>query len=151
MWSGYINSQNNILQSLKILILFMKCNWMMEKLGISVQSIIGPMFFHETVNSKHYMRLILSADLWRKIVWAYFTQDNAKTQTTNSSMSAVDTIFDEVVISHWVWSPWSFNLNHFISFVGHTKRKSLYEQSTLFGRTLENVNNEISAISIKLL
>jgi hypothetical protein len=54
----YVNSQNNIAAQ-KILILFMKCHCMIEKLGFSVQSIIGPMLFRETVNSKHYLRLML--------------------------------------------------------------------------------------------
>jgi hypothetical protein len=72
---------------------------MMEKLGFSVQSIIGPILFHETVNSKHYVKLILSSVFSQlaceEKLYGHFMQDNAKTQTTNSSLNTLDKIFGE--------------------------------------------------------
>jgi hypothetical protein len=52
--------------------------------------------FHETINSKHYVRLILSPffdELTDEKLYGHFMQDNATAHTVNSSTVALDEVF----------------------------------------------------------
>jgi hypothetical protein len=77
-------------------------------------------------------------------------QDNATAQTANNSMVALDEVFGEWVISWRLWPRRSPDLNTCDFYLWGTERKSVYEQSTLFGRT-SNIKREISAIPVQEL
>jgi hypothetical protein len=70
---------------------------------ISAWRTIQPMSFHKTVNSKHYVGLILSpflsqlTDLEKS--YRHFMQDIATAHTANNSVVALDEVFGERVIS----------------------------------------------------
>jgi hypothetical protein len=60
-------------------------------------------FFHETINFKRYVRLILSPFFDQltdeEKSYGHFMQDNATAHTANNYMVALDEVFGERVIS----------------------------------------------------
>ena len=67
--------------------------------AISIQHIVGPLVFEETVNSKHYCSVLhcfiglLEKD---EITYSWFQQDGATVHTANNSMKLLNEIFREV-------------------------------------------------------
>jgi thiamine phosphate synthase YjbQ (UPF0047 family) len=57
------------------------------------------MFFHETINSKHYVTLVLSPFFDQltdeEKSYRHFMQDNATAHTANNTMVALDEVFSE--------------------------------------------------------
>jgi len=136
--SGYVNSQNT-------------CTWATEhpheihevplhseKTGvwcaISRRRIIGPILFHETLNTARYLEIFnefvdqLDDDELRN---GYFQQDGATCHTSNESMSEIESFFDDWIILKALWPPRSPDLSLPDFFpVGRLKRKSLCQQAT---------------------
>jgi hypothetical protein len=64
---------------------------------IGTKLVIGPMLFHETVNSVHHVRLILSP-MFNQLtdvekLYRHYIEVHAVAQTMNSSMDALDEVF----------------------------------------------------------
>jgi hypothetical protein len=104
--SGYVNSQNNRYWSKENPHAIHEVQLRDLKVGvwhtITAQRTIQPMTFHETINSKCYVRLILSlffSQLTDEKSYGYFMQDNATAHTVNNSMVTLDEVFSEQVIS----------------------------------------------------
>jgi hypothetical protein len=83
--------------------------------AVSARRITRPMFFHETINSERYVRLILPsvfdqlADEEKS--YANCIQDYAKARRDNNSTVALDYVFEERVIIRGLWPPRSPDLN----------------------------------------
>jgi hypothetical protein len=60
--------------------------------AVSVWRMIGPMLFHEAINSKHYEKLILSADGENH---ADILCKDATAHTADNSVNALDDVFCE--------------------------------------------------------
>jgi hypothetical protein len=77
-----------------------------EKLGVwcavNPRQIIGPLFFHETVNSDHYVNDILNPFFSQltaeETQHGYFQQDNATAHTANATMVAICQVFEDWII-----------------------------------------------------
>jgi hypothetical protein len=117
--SGYVNSQYTRIWSdenphavhqtpLRDIKIGVRC-------AVSVKRIIGPIFYHKTVNSDRYVRNTLKpffeqlTDDERQC--GYFQQDNATAHTAQNSMSALQEVFDDRIISTGLWPPRSPDLS----------------------------------------
>jgi hypothetical protein len=112
--------------------------------AVSVRRIIGPIFYHETVNSDRHVRNILVPffeqlnDDERQYV--YFQQDSATAHTARNSMSALQDMFDGRNISTGFWPPRSSDLS-VCEFYLWGKLKGKVCRNT--PRTAEALQNEI--------
>jgi hypothetical protein len=118
-WSGYVNSQNTWIWSDEkphavhpIPLHYIKIGvWC----AVSARWIIRPMSYHETVNSDRYVRNILEpffeqlTDDERQ--YGYFQQDNATAHIARNSMSALQEVFDDRIITTRLWPPRSPDLS----------------------------------------
>jgi hypothetical protein len=74
-----------------------------EKLGelcaVSPRRIIGPLFFHETVNYNRYVNDILNPFFNQltaeEIQYGYFQQDNATAHAANANIVAIWEVFED--------------------------------------------------------
>jgi hypothetical protein len=119
---SYVNSQNTRIWSdenphvvHQILLLdIMTAVWC----AVSSRRIIGPILYYETVNSDRYVRNVLEpffeqlTDDERQ--YGYFQQDNATAHTAPHSVSALQEVFDDRIISTGLWPPRSPDLVTFI-------------------------------------
>jgi hypothetical protein len=84
--------------------------------AVSPRRIIGPIFFHETVNSDRYVNDILNPFFNQLTAeerqYGYFQQDNATTaHTANAAMVAIREVFDDRIISRGLCPPRSPDLS----------------------------------------
>jgi hypothetical protein len=122
--------------------------------AISARRIIGPVFFHETINSERYVRLILSPFFDQltdeEKSYGHFMQDNATAHTANNSMVALDEVFGERVISRGLWPPRSPDLNPCDFYLWGTLKEKVYVNNPHSLEELqENIRHEISTIPVQ--
>ena len=99
--SGYVKSQNTHLWATEHPHEIHEVPLHLEKTGvwcaISRRHIIGPIFFHETLNTAYYLEIFnefvdqLDDDELRN---GYFQQDGATCHTSNESMTEIESFFD---------------------------------------------------------
>jgi hypothetical protein len=117
--TGYVNSQNARFWSDENPHAVLHIPLHDIKIGVwcavSARRIIGPIFYHEIVNSDWYVRNILKpcfeqlTDDGRQC--GYFQQDNATAHTARNSVSALQEVFDDRIISTRLWPPRSPDLS----------------------------------------
>jgi hypothetical protein len=110
-----------------------------------------PMSVHETINSEHYVRLILSpffgqptdnTELYRKMM-----QDHATAHSVNNSMVALDDIFGEQVTNWRLWPPRSVDLNTSDFYLWGTLKEGMYMKNAHSLKDLSaNIRHEISIV-----
>jgi hypothetical protein len=111
-----------------------------------------PVFSHETMNSKHYVRLILSPSFDRltdeeKLFW-HFMQDNAMVGTANNPMEALG----ERVVSQRFQLRKSHNLMpHYFYLWGTLKDKVYVNIFNSSEELQENIMHKISTIPVQQL
>jgi hypothetical protein len=108
---------------------------------------IGPVFFHETVNSDQYINDILNPFFSQLTAeerqYGYFQQDNATAHTVNAAMVAIRDLFEDRTISRGLWPPRSPDLSFLRRLsLGKPKRKG-YKNNP---RITEALQNEITHV-----
>jgi hypothetical protein len=86
--------------------------------AVRARQITGPIFYHETVNSDRYVRNIL-VPFFEQLTdderqYGYFQHDNATAHAARNSMSALQEMFEDKIISTRLWPPRSPDLVTFI-------------------------------------
>jgi hypothetical protein len=74
---------------------------------------VGPLFFEERVNSKHYCSMLhdlIGLLEENEITYSWFQQDGTTVHTANNSMKLLNEIFRECLTSRNLWPPRSPNL-----------------------------------------
>ena len=81
--------------------------------AISRRRIIGPIFFHETSNTAHYLEIFneFVDQLDDELRNGYFQQDGATCHTSNDSVTEIESFFDDRIISKALWPPRSPDLS----------------------------------------
>jgi len=116
--SGYVNSQNTRIWATEHPHEIHEVPLHSEKTrvlcAISRRRIIGPIFFHETLNTARYLEIfnefvdqLDDAELRN----CYFQQDVATRHTSNESMAEIESFFDDRIISKALWPPRSPDLS----------------------------------------
>jgi hypothetical protein len=83
---------------------------------ISLNRIIGPIFFDDTVNSERYFEVSLYLLIGRlhedEIASGHFQQDGATAHTTRVSVTSPRDVFGDRIVSEYIWPPRSPNFTH---------------------------------------
>ena len=94
------------------------------------QRLIGPIFLEKTVNAQRYTQFMLhpffnelSED---KKLYSYFMQDNATAHTAHESMTAIQHVFDDRVISCGLWPARLPDLNPSDFYLWSTLKSKVY-------------------------
>jgi len=130
-----------------------------EKTGvwcaISRCCIIGPIFFHETLNTAHYLEIFnefvdqLDDDELRN---GYLEQDGATCHTSNESIAKIESFFDDRIISKALWPPRSPDLSPPDIFLwGPLKGKAYANKPRTIQELENNIRREIAVISEDVL
>jgi hypothetical protein len=90
------------------------------------QKLIGPIFFHETINAQRYGELILDEFINQlddeELQHGYFQQDGATPHTTRANLQFLSDFFGDRIISggtNTVWPPCSPDLTPLETFLCH--------------------------------
>ena len=160
--SGYVNSQNNRFWAAENPHYFHETPLHAQKVGVwcavSARRIIGPIFFHQTLNSARYI-----ADIFNPFVaalteeektYGYFQQDGATAHTAGQTLEHIYTIFtpDRVVsrgqLGHFPsWPPRSPDLSVCDYYLWGTLKSKVYRNNPQSLQELQqNISDEIAAI-----
>jgi inhibitor of nuclear factor kappa-B kinase subunit alpha len=154
--SGYVNSQNTRIWSDENPRSVHQIPLHDIKIGVwcavSARRIIGPIFYHETVNSDRYVRHILEpffeqlTDDERQ--YGYFQQDNATAHTARNSISALQEVFDDRIISTGLWPPRSPDLSVCDFYLWGNLKGKVYRNTSRTAEALQNeIRNVVASIS----
>jgi hypothetical protein len=154
--SGYVNSQNTRIWSdenthpvIQIPLHDMKIGvWC----AVSARRIIGPVFYHETVKSDRYVRNILEPFFEQliddEIQYGCFQQDNAIAHTARNSMSALQEVFDDRIISTGLWLPRVPDLSVCDFYLWGNLKGKVYRNTPHTAEVLQNeLRNVVASIS----
>lgn len=160
--NGYVNSQNNRFWASENPYHFHQTPLHDQKVGVwcavSACRIIGPIFFHHTVNSQRYISAILNpflAELTEdEKTYGYFQQDGATAHTAPTSLEHIYKIFtpDRVVSRGQScidpsWPPRSPDLTVCDYFLWGTLKNKVYQNNPHTLKELQqNISDEIAAI-----
>jgi hypothetical protein len=122
-----------------------------EKVGVwcarSPRRIIGPIFFHETVNSDRYVNNILNPFFNQLTAeerqYGYFQQDNAIAHAANASMVAIREVFEDRIISRGLWPPRSPDHSFCDFYLWGNLKGKVYKNNP---RSTEVLQNEIARV-----
>ena len=125
-----------------------------EKVGvwcaISRLRIIGPIFFHDTVNTDRYLHIFTEFvnqldDI--ELRNGYFQQDGATCHTSNDSMTHIRSFFGDRLISKGLWPPRSPDLTPPDFFLWGLLKGKVYANKPRTTADLEeNIKREIAAV-----
>lgn len=160
--SGYVNSQNDRYWAAENPHHFHHTPLHDLKVGVwcavSARRIIGPIFFHQTVNSERYIANIfnpfVAALTEEETTYGYFQQDGATAHTSRRTMDHIHTIFtpDRVVSRGQSdlspsWPPRSPDLSVCDYFLWGTLKAKVYRNNPHCLQELQqNISDEIAAI-----
>lgn len=147
--SGYVNSQNYRHWSSDNPHEFIEKPLHSIKTGVwcamSRRRIIGPIFFHETINAERYWKNLIVPfldELTREERrHGYFQQDGAPPHTANVTLRRLNEVFPERVISTGIWPPRSPDLSALDFYLWGAVKEAVYKKKP---RNLEELQNEIS-------
>jgi hypothetical protein len=148
--SGYVNSQNNRLWSNENPHEFHQVPLHDQKVGvwcaISRMRIIGPIFFNGIINAELYRTNILDHFIEhlseREIEQAWFQQDGATAHTAEASLSFLESIFANRIISRGIWPARSPDLTPLDYYLWGTLKAKVYENNP---HTLDELKASIIA------
>jgi len=158
--SGYINSQNNRYWSTENPHQLHEIPLHDQKVGvwcaISRTRIVGPIFFHDTVNSQRYINNILNPFFGELTDYekqnGTFQQDNATAHTAHASIAAIREVFEDRVISRGRWPARSPDLNPCDFFLWGYLKAKVYENNPHTIDELEtNITDLIHSIPDEML
>lgn len=132
--SGYVNSQNYRHWSSVNPHVYVETNMHPIKVGVwcamSRTRIIGPIFFHDTINAQRYRTLILEPFLAQlndnEIQFGYFQQDGATAHTANNTIEFLEGTFHDRLISKNRWPPRSPDLTPLDFFLFGYLKNTIY-------------------------
>ena len=116
--------------------------------------IIGPVFFHETLNTACYLKIFIEfvVQLDDKLRNGYFQQVGATCHTLNESVTEIKSFFDDWIISKALWLPRSPDLSQPDFFLwGALKGKTYANKPCTIQELENNIRREIAAISEDVL
>ncbi|WP_370716200.1 hypothetical protein [Sphingomonas sp. IW22] len=157
--SGYVNAQNSRHWARNNPYEFVQHPLHSTKIGvwcaISKLKLIGPIFFHETINSVRYLKIFndfISKLTEEEISSGYYQQDNARPHVSNLSLSRIHEIFEDRLISKNLWPPRSPDLTPPDYFLwAHLKRVAYRKNPKTLDNLKEAITREINNINAETL
>lgn len=158
--SGYVNSQNYRTWATENPHNFVETSLHPIKVGVWVamsrRRIIGPIFFHETLNAERYRRLILEPFLQQlhddELQVGYFQQDGATPHTAGATIRYLQQFYDNRIISQGLWPPRSPDLTPLDFFLfGHLKNKVFQNRIHTVDELQQAITREIQNVSANQL
>lgn len=158
--SGYVHSQNSRLWSAENPHAFHESPLHDLKVGvwiaISRSRIVGPIFFHDTINSQRYRDNILTpfteSLTLHEIQNCFFQQDGATAHTAKESLDFLRHWFDDRIISKNLWPPRSPDLSPPDFYVWGAAKACVYKDSP---ETIEElqaaIRNFINSVNLPTL
>ncbi|KAJ4433388.1 hypothetical protein ANN_15647 [Periplaneta americana] len=119
--------------------------------AINAKRIIGPIFFHETLNADRYQALILD-QFFPQLTeeerrYGVFQQDRTTAHTSSSSLRAITDIFEGRVISEGLWPARSPDLTPCDFYLWSSLKDRVYRSNP---RTLDELKNNIQREIVKI-
>lgn len=150
--SGYVNSQNYRTWATENPHNFVETSLHPIKIGVWVamsrRRIIGPIFFHETINADRYQRLILQPFMDQlhddEQTLGYFQQDGATAHTARTTIQFLQEFYGDRIISQERWPPRSPDLTPLDFFLFG------YLKNNVFKRRLHNLAELQAAIEFEI-
>ena len=148
---GHVNAQNVRIWSNENPHAIQQVPLHSEKVGVwcavSPRRIIGPIFFHHTVNSDRYINDILNPFFDQlnaeERQYGYFQQDNATAHTANASMVAIQEVFEDRIVSRGLWPPRSPDLSICDYYLWGNLKQKVYKNNP---RSIDSLQNEITRV-----
>ena len=149
--SGYVNSQNSRHWSTVNPHQFIESSLHSDKVGVwcamSRRRIIGPIFFHHTINAERYWDEVILPfmnELSRQErQHGYFQQDGAPPHTASVNLSRLKEAFPSRLISTGIWPPRSPDLSPLDFYLWGTVKEKVFKRKP---RNLEEIQQHISEI-----
>ncbi|KAJ3663138.1 hypothetical protein Zmor_007447 [Zophobas morio] len=154
--SGYVNSQNYRTWATENPHIFVETSLHPIKVGvwvaISRRRIIGPIFFHDTVNADRYRTNILLPFFEQlhddECQYGYFQQDGATAHTAGSTLRFLQEVYDDRIISQGLWPPRSPDLTAPDFFLcGHLKNNVFKNRLHTIDELQQAITHEIENIT----
>lgn len=153
--SGYVHSQNYRTWATENPHTFIETSLHPIKIGIWVamsrRRIIGPIMFHDTINSERYCDIFnefvtqLHDDELRR---GFFQQDGATAHTSNATLTHLQEFYDNRVISKNLWPPRSPDLTPLDFYLfGNLKTKVFKKRLHTLEELQNAIENEIRNIT----
>ena len=153
--SGAIHSQNSRIWSTENPLEYHEKPLHSAKVGvwcaISRSRIVGPIFFHDTINSERYCEQIIHPFTRQlteqEIQTTFFQQDGATAHTSNATLNVLREFFGERIISKGLWPPRSPDLSPPDYFLWGAAKQKVYKNKPHTLAELEgNIQDYISNI-----
>jgi hypothetical protein len=121
--------------------------------------LIGPIFFHQTINAERYRELILNEFINQlddeELQYGYFQQDGATPHTTQANLQYLSDFFGDRVISRGTNTPWpprSPDLTPLeFSVFGYLKNEMYKRQMNNLNQLMEEITNCCRNINEQML
>jgi hypothetical protein len=128
-------------------------------IAVSRRRLIGPIFFHQTINAERYRELILNEFINQlddeELQYGYFQQDVATPHTTQANLQYLSDFFGDRVISRGTNTPWpprSPDLTPLdFSVFGYLKNEVYKRQMNNLNQLMEEITNCCRNINEQML
>jgi hypothetical protein len=115
----------------------------------STSTIVGPVFFNETINRERYVQVILGKFFpeltEEKRLYGWFQKDPATAHTARMSKQVLSSIFGDRTISSCIWPECSPDLNPYDFFFWGCLEDKVYNRNLQAEELKENIRRGIPA------